>query len=299
MKKVTQDLLSDYPLPDHAGGDKRGRGRVLVVAGSMQIPGAALLASLSALRAGAGVLQVATCEAVAPQLGIAMPEAMVFGYPATSQGGIHPSACAKLAELAAECDAVLIGPGMTDQEATAELAVGLLRSVNGPNFAFDASAFIGLRAHLNMVRAHNDRVVVTPHSGEMAKFLGMPREEVEREPLAAAQEACRLSGSVVVLKGVSTYIVSPSRESWFCEHGCVGLATSGSGDTLGGIVAGLLARGTGPAPAAIWSVYIHAEAGQRLTRKTGSVGFLAREIPGEIPRILEDFGSIRPRQAGE
>ena len=183
------------------------------------------------------------------------PEAMVFGYPATSQGGIHPSACAKLAELAAECDAVLIGPGMTDQEATAELAVGLLRSVNGPNFAFDASAFIGLRAHLNMVRAHNDRVVVTPHSGEMAKFLGMPRAEVEREPLAASQEACRLSGSVVV-EPVAGIMVLRARLRWpsdirlgrYAWRNRRRTSRTGNRSSAGGHLECLYPRGSGTAP---------------------------------------------------
>ena len=86
-----------------------------------------------------------------------------------------------------------------------------------------------------------------------------------------------------------THIVSPSGKSWLCDHGCIGLATSGSGDTLAGILAGLLARGAGVDRAACWSVFIHAEAGQRLTKSYGRVGFLAREIPQEVPRIMEDL----------
>jgi ADP-dependent NAD(P)H-hydrate dehydratase len=130
---------------------------------------------------------------------------------------------------------------------------------------------------------------VTPHSGEMAKFLEVSRQEVDREPLAAAQKAARLIGGVVALKGAITHIVSPSGESWLCDHGCIGLATSGSGDTLAGILAGLLARGVAPGLAACWSAYIHAEAGQRLTKRHGAVGFFAREIPGEIPGIMQDL----------
>ena len=135
--------------------------------------------------------------------------------------------------------------------------------------------------------------MVTPHAGEMAKFLGKPRDDVERDPLAAAKKTSALIGGVVALKGVRTHIASPSGEFWLCDHGCIGLATSGSGDTLAGIMVGLLARGAQPEEAALWSVYIHGEAGQRLTRKSGSVGFLAREIPDEIPRILEDLRSPR------
>jgi len=293
LQEITRALLTEHPLPEHEGGDKRDRGRLLVIAGSVEMPGAALLAALSALRAGAGILQIATCETHAPHLGIAMPEAMVVGCPVTSRGGIDPAASSRIVELALGCDAVLVGPGMADEEAIIELSVAVLKGVVGPYFVLDAAAFTCLRAHLETLTAKQGRIVVTPHAGEMAKFLEKPREDVERDPLAAAKKTTAVIGGVVVLKGVRTHIASPSGETWLCDHGCIGLATSGSGDTLGGIMAGLLARGAQPEQAAFWSVYIHGEAGQRLTRKSGSLGFLAREIPDEIPRILEDLRSTR------
>jgi NAD(P)H-hydrate repair Nnr-like enzyme with NAD(P)H-hydrate dehydratase domain len=133
----------------------------------------------------------------------------------------------------------------------------------------------------------------------MAKFLNITRDEVDGDPIGAARKAAVVVGGVVALKGKATHIVDPSGQLWLCEHGCIGLATSGSGDTLAGILAGLLARGAAPALAAAWSVYAHAEAGQRLAARNGAVGFLAREIPGEIPRILEDLreGVGRSRDA--
>jgi NAD(P)H-hydrate repair Nnr-like enzyme with NAD(P)H-hydrate dehydratase domain len=110
------------------------------------MPGAALLAALSALRAGAGILQIATCETHAPHLGIAMPEAMVVGCPVTSRGGIDPAASSRIVELALGCDAVLVGPGMADEEAIIELSVAVLKGVVGPYFVLDAAAFTCLRA---------------------------------------------------------------------------------------------------------------------------------------------------------
>src|SRR5947199_3610068 len=108
---VTADFLRAHPLPRHEeGGDKQVRGRVLVIAGSVEVPGAALLAGLGALRAGAGVLQIATCRSAAPHLAIAMPEAKVVGCSETAAGGIDLSNAARLAEAASHCDAVLIGP---------------------------------------------------------------------------------------------------------------------------------------------------------------------------------------------
>jgi ADP-dependent NAD(P)H-hydrate dehydratase len=290
LQKITPAFLLHHPLPDHrAASDKQQRGRVLVIAGSVENPGAALLASQGALRAGAGLLQVATCQSAAPHLRIAMPEALVVGCAETSGGGIDPSALPRLVELASGCDCVLLGPGMVDADAVEALTLALLREAVGPCYVLDASAFVQMRTHRDDFISQRGRIVVTPHSGEMAKFLGVTRKEVDREPLAAARKAAAVIGGVVALKGAVTHIVSSSGESWLCEHGCIGLATSGSGDTLAGILAGLLARGGAPGPAACWSAYLHAEAGQRLTKSRGAVGFLAREIPGEIPRIMEDL----------
>ena len=109
---VTRHFFCDNPLPSHEeGGDKQVRGRILIIAGSVQVPGAALLAGLGALRAGGGILQIATCRSVAPHLGMAMPEAMVVGCRETAAGGIDPAEAARLAQLGSDCDAVLIGPG--------------------------------------------------------------------------------------------------------------------------------------------------------------------------------------------
>jgi hydroxyethylthiazole kinase-like uncharacterized protein yjeF len=286
---VTPELLRAHPLPRHEQeGDKQARGRVLVIAGSVEVPGAALLAGLGALRAGAGILQIATCGSAAPHLAMAMPEAMVAACRETPAGGIDPSNAPRLTELGSGCDAVLIGPGMMDNAAVAELTAELLKRLEGPVFVLDASAFATLKTGAMQARRAG-RVVVTPHSGEMAKFLDLSREDVDGDPLRAARKAATVLQAVVAMKGASTHVVSADGEAWLCQNGSIGLATSGSGDTLAGILAGLLARGTHPAVATIWAVYMHGEAGRRLARRNGTFGLLAREIPGEIPSIMQEM----------
>ncbi len=286
---VTPDFLHTHPLPRHEQEcDKQARGRVLVVAGSVEMPGAALLAGLGALRAGAGILQIATCRSAASHLAMAMPEAMVVGCRETPAGGIDPANASRLTELGSGCNAVLIGPGMMDEAAVAELTSELLKRLETPVFVLDASAFATLNPTA-LPGGHAGKIVVTPHSGEMAKFLALPREEVERAPLHAARQAAAALQAVIAMKGASTHVVSPDGEAWLCENGSIGLATSGSGDTLAGILAGLLARGTHPALATVWAVYMHAEAGRRLAKRNGTLGLLAREIPGEIPGIMQEL----------
>ena len=127
----------------------------------------------------------------------------------------------------------------------------------------------------------------------MAKLLGVSRSEVESDMLAAGRRAPAEIGAVVALKGAETYIVDPSSGAWLFEGGSIALGTSGSGDTLAGIIAGLLARGAKAAQATLWAVYMHGEAGRRLSTKHGALGALAREIPTEIPSIMRDMSEVR------
>jgi ADP-dependent NAD(P)H-hydrate dehydratase len=279
--------LHFHPLPKHQSGDKHSRGRVLVIAGHLDVPGAALLAGLGALRAGAGVLRIATCRTNAPHIGAAMPEAMVVGCAETSAGEIAVQDVRRLVDLASSADAVLIGPGMLDEASVGELCSKLLE-VDGPHFILDAAAFTSLR-DIELPKRQQGRIVCTPHFGEMAKFLKLDREVVEKDPLGAARSAASRLQAVVAMKGASTHVVSPQGEALLNHHGTIGLATSGSGDTLAGILTGLIARGAAPFLATAWAVYMHAEAGRRLAARIGPLGLLAREIPGEIPAIMREF----------
>jgi ADP-dependent NAD(P)H-hydrate dehydratase len=280
--------LRSHPLPTHQAGDKHSRGRVLVVGGNVDVPGAASLAGLGVLRAGAGVLRIATCQTNAPHMAALLPEAMVVGLKENSAGEIAAENSRRLIDLASTCDVVLIGPGMVHEASVGQLCSTLMSHVNGPLFVLDAAAFTVLRS-IELPENKRGRIVCTPHAGEMAKFLKKEREGVEKDPLAAARDASSRLGAVVAMKGASTFVVGFGGEALLNEHGSIGLATSGSGDTLAGILAGLLARGAAPFVATAWAVYLHAEAGKRIADRIGDLGLLAREIPEEIPRIMRDL----------
>lgn len=288
---LTAGLLRRMALPQPEEGSKEGRGQVLIVAGSAEVPGAALLAAVSALRAGAGKLQVATVASIAPHLGTAVPESMVIGLSETPDGGIEYRGAAKrVSPMAERANAVLVGPGMVEGEDTTKLTVALLSKAPYQSFALDAASLVDLQRHADIVRACEGRVVITPHAGEMAQLLDRSREEVEAEPLDAARAASDLLRAVVVMKGAKTHVVDPDGSAWAYEGGSVGLATSGSGDVLAGILVGLIARGATPSQAALWAVLLHGEAGSRLAQTCGPLGFLARELAAEVPTILRDLG---------
>lgn len=131
------------------------------------------------------------------------------------------------------------------------------------------------------------RVIITPHAGEMANLLGVDRAGVEADPMSAASRLTKEFGLIVIMKGSQTVITAPDG-IWRYEGGGVGLATSGSGDVLAGIVAGLAARGAEPVAAAMWSVFLHGEAGSQLATKVGPLGFRAREIADLIPKLMSE-----------
>jgi ADP-dependent NAD(P)H-hydrate dehydratase len=288
---ITADFLRRNPLPLPFGEvDKNVRGRVVVVGGNREVPGAVLLAAMSALRSGAGKVQIATIAQSALGLGLAIPEARVVGLSENGNGDIDPENAGPILSRIKSEDALVIGPGMLDDEAAGALAAAILSGSEGPSFVLDAAALTGLRNSPECVKKHAGRVVLTPHAGEMATFLDVPIESIEADPPGAARRAAAATGAVVVMKGSRTHIASPQGEIWQSAHGNFGLAVSGSGDTLSGIIGGLLARGASALLAAQWAVFMHGEAGDRLKDKHGLLGYLASEIPAEIPRIMADFG---------
>lgn len=290
LPDVDPALLAQHPLPPlPSHSDKDARGRVFVVAGGAEVPGAAVLTGMSALRAGAGKLQVAATSLFAQHLAFALPEARVIVAPSDAVGDYGSGAVEALAKSVQRCDAIIVGPGMIDETAACALAVGLAEQAEEAAFLIDAAAMAGLRGHSERLAAHRGRLVVTPHAGEMAGMLECDKEEVLADPLAAGRQLAADIGAVVAMKGVTTYVVTPDGQAFQHRGGSVGLGTSGSGDVLAGVIGGLLARGAPPLIATLWGVYLHGRAGARLAQRIGPLGFLAREISDEIAPALAEL----------
>ncbi len=283
---VDDALLRRWPLPElEARLGKEARGAVLTVGGSVQNPGAVLLAAVAALRAGAGKLQIATARSLAGHLAVAVPEARVIGLPERRSGELARGCGRVLRSELSVCDALLVGPGMVEDEAAFDMMKACARAPSDRTVVLDASAL-----HvLGTSKIATSRVVATPHAGEMAQLIGCERREVLAAPCAIAKEAAKRLGVVVALKGEETYVVAPDGTAFCNTAGNVGLGMSGSGDTLSGVIAGLAARGADPLQAAVWGVYVHARAGDVLAAKTGPLGYLARELLGEVPVVLSSM----------
>ena len=284
---VTPDLLRNWPLPAPEGG-KESRGRTLIIGGSAQTPGAILLAAEAALRSGAGKLQVATAAGVASHVAVALPEALVQGLPESESGALHPRGVEELAELVRDASAVLVGPGMADAAGSARFVAALLPEVEGP-VVLDALALARITEDPTCLHQVGARAVLTPNPDELAKMLGIEPDEVGADPAGAVRALADETKAVVALGGATSWVAAPDG-SWWCDHsGSTGLGVSGSGDVRAGIVAGLLARGAAADQAAVWSAHLHGRAGERLAAAVGKVGYLARELPPEVPRALAEI----------
>ncbi|WP_323144088.1 NAD(P)H-hydrate dehydratase [Massilia phyllosphaerae] len=301
-RDIDDNLLRSWPLPVPSGeGDKEVRGHVLILGGSREMPGAVILAATAAMRAGAGKLTIATGRSVAQLVALAIPESRVLGLAENEAGGFTVEAVAALDPLADKINAILVGPGMQDEAATARLVHALLPRLEGSNTSVlldaeamgailqppDAAAGTEAGAAVNAPFRFNVPVLLTPHAGEMAHLTGIDKDAIQDDPDRHALEAAQRWNAVVALKGARTVIATPDGDCWQHEGGNVGLATSGSGDVLAGIIAGLAARGADLAQAVSWGVALHARAGVRLAERLGTLGYLARELPEEIPALLE------------
>jgi ADP-dependent NAD(P)H-hydrate dehydratase len=293
--EINDTLLRDWPLPQpHAQGDKEERGRILIVGGSPEMPGTVILAAIAALRAGAGKVQIATCASIAPVVAGAVMEGRVFAMPETAAGGIASAAAEALIERARQADAVLIGPGLIDKQSTAVLLEHLLRDLDGMPMALDAGALTSLNEARHEDVPLGENIVITPHAGEMASLLQCEQAEIARDPVEAILKASEKFKTNIVLKGAETLLAVQGGPLYRHRAENVGLATGGSGDALAGLMGGLLARGASPPQAAAWAVYVHARAGERLARRIGPLGFLARELLSEFPSLLAELENARP-----
>ena len=284
---VDAGLLRDWPLPE-PGSDKEERGRLLVVAGSRETPGAGLLAVEAAFRVGAGKVQLATARSCAASLAVVAPELRVIGLAEDEAGNIEPDEADRVLDRARGSSAVLLGPGFMDPACAAALVGRLVPGLQG-TVVLDALASAYVTGAPERVGDLDATVVLTLNPAELAHCLDIDAEEVQAD-LETYAAALAHRTRAVVLCGGSTKVVAHGDDLWRVEAGNSGLGMAGSGDVQSGLVTGLLARGAEPVQAAVWGAFLHATSGDRLAERVGPVGYLARELAGEVPGLLAELG---------
>lgn len=281
---ITLELLKTQPLPEYPPeADKTTRGRLLIVAGSRNLPGAAILAARAALRSGCGGVRLVTPESIATAIGIAIPELMVIPLPELASGTVASGASDLILEQAAHCTAAVFGPGLGSNLDTDQLLRNLAASFPLPT-VLDASA---LRAWGKIETFFTAPRILTPHSAEMSALTAQSEEEVEVHRPEITSQAAHTAQAVVVLKGRETLIANGDQEVYKNTAGTRGLGTAGSGDVLAGLIGGLLAQmPEEPTRAAMWGVHLHALAGEACEKDLGDDGMTASDLITRLPGVL-------------
>lgn len=279
--------LGNHPLPVHGmGTTKNSRGRVLAIGGSRTVPGALRLTGEAALRVGAGKLQLATVASAAMTLGLLVPEAGSIALPENGDGEIADTG-SSLQSALEHCDVVVLGPGISDPDAASNLLEQVLQMRRTDlAIVIDAIAIGCLKHFQRQMQEFAGDLVLTPNHAEIAVLTGTDEKHIADQPESIARQVAADTNAVVALKGTSTVVAAPDGHLLDYAGGGTGLATAGSGDVLAGAIGGLLSRGTAPLVATGWGVWLHGQSGRRVANLDGPLGFLARDLPQEFPKLL-------------
>jgi hydroxyethylthiazole kinase-like uncharacterized protein yjeF len=286
LELVEEATVRPFFLKRKKDTHKGSYGHVLVVAGSLGKSGAAALAGRAALRTGAGLVTVATAAGVLPSVARTMAELMTEPLPETPERTIAASALPRAVELLRGKNAVLVGPGLTTHPSTAEFVSGFLPKIKVP-VVIDADGLNIVAAHPDVLRRLAAPAVLTPHPGEFARLVGRTSEEVLRHRLELVPEFAAKHGLTVVLKGYRTLIAAPDGRVFVNPTGNPGMATGGTGDVLGGMIASELGQEKDILGAVLSAVYAHGLAGDIAAERLGEKSLVAGDIIRYLPPALK------------
>jgi NAD(P)H-hydrate epimerase len=273
-----------------AASHKGDHGHLLAVAGSRNKSGAAVLLARGALRAGVGLITVATTTSAQERVAVQQAEVMTEPLAETADGEMAAAAAPVALELLTRRDALALGPGLGTGDETREAVRAIVAGSTAP-MVIDADGLHALATSPDALPLPERRrpVVLTPHPGEAARLLGIETTEVQTDRLAAARRLALTSAAVVVLKGHQSIVACPTGRIGISSAGNPGMATGGTGDVLTGVLGALLASGLSAWDSARLAVFVHADAGDRAARRLGQDGMIASDLIDELPAALAEL----------
>ncbi len=274
-----KELVSHLMPKRHQNSNKGSYGKVLIIAGSKDMPGAAHLACLGALRMGAGLVCLASEESVLDIIKGRLSEPIYVSV------GDSESDTEKLIEYAQTCSAVLIGCGLGKSEKITHRVCKLIRSISAP-IILDADGINAISGNINVLSEAKGNIVLTPHPLEFSRISGLHISEIQKNRIKSALDFSKKYGCTLLLKGAGTVIAEKGERVIINTSGNSALSKGGSGDVLAGMIASLLAQGASCGDAAVCAAYLHGAAGDSLSMEFSEYGVLPSEIPERAARIL-------------
>lgn len=280
--EIVREIIPMRPVDAHKGTF----GNLVTIAGSKGMMGAATLSGISSLKTGAGLCHLAVPDSKLSD--VMALELVCHSLPSTKEGSFSKDSLKGLRELVDKVDAVVLGPGISTNEETAELVCDLVKEISIPCIV-DADALNSIAFRKETLGRASENFVLTPHPKELARLMECSVSEIQSDRITAAIEAAQKYGCTVLLKGAMTVIANSNKEVFINPTGNPGMATAGSGDVLSGIIGGLLAQRTDPFQAAVSGAYIHGRAGDILSDELGQAGIIAGDIQRIIPLAIKSI----------
>ena len=276
-------------LPRRApDGHKGTYGKVLVVAGSRGMSGAAVLCGRAALRSGAGVVQVACPADVQPVVATAYPGYTTLAIRQHADGTFGDGAAGELVEVARGADVIAIGPGLGRSDATVAFVRRVLADLPSATVVLDADGLFAVSPFRDDFANRTTTLVMTPHPGEFARLTGKPAPATDREREGQAVDFASRFGGVMLLKGAGT-VVTDGVNVYRNTTGNPGMATGGSGDVLSGIIAALIGQGLGAFDAAVLGAWVHGRAGDLGAAVLGQTALNATDLLDYLPAAFKEL----------
>ncbi len=263
-------------------------GHALLIGGARGFSGAMTMAAGAAVRSGVGLVSVLVPRSLATSVACAVPEAMVYPGDETAGGSLARGGWTGAIGDIARFDAILVGPGMTACDDTRGIVQDVLGGGKAVPVILDADAINVLKLRDGLLKTAGKPVVLTPHPGELARFLETGADAVQADRIGHAQRTAEEGGAVVVLKGAGTVVAAPAGRTHVNLTGNPGMAAGGMGDVLAGFLAGLLAQGFDSLDAARASVYLHGRAGDMVAFRQCQVGMSAGDVIASLPAALRE-----------
>ncbi|MBI5327749.1 MAG: NAD(P)H-hydrate dehydratase [Deltaproteobacteria bacterium] len=289
-EKISWELLDRGSIkkllkPRHSNTHKGSFGHVFVLAGSVGKTGAAAMASVGAMRVGAGLVTLGIPESLNPIMAKKLTEVMTLPLPESASGVLGYEAFDKIAKFIKDKEVLVIGPGLTAEGPVKKLVLRLVMESKIP-LVIDADGINCLVSDVKILKKAKAPIVITPHPGEMARLVDVAAKHVQADRLGIASGFAKENKVIVVLKGAMTVIAEPFGSVFINPTGNPGMATAGTGDVLAGMIGGFIAQGYDPIDASNIAVYIHGLAGDEVAREKGQVGIIASDILDILPNVL-------------
>ena len=289
LRLLTQEWVGANLPEREVTAHKGSCGSVAVIAGSAGMTGAAALTAQGAMRAGAGRVRVGIPRSLHDVLETKVTEAMTRPLPEVRQRRcLSVRALGDVLELVGSSDVAAVGPGLGRHRETMELVRRLFASTNLPPIVVDADGLFAIGDDLSILQRMKTPVVMTPHSGEMARLSGWSVQQVGEDPVGVTRQVAQCTEAVVLLKGSPTVIASADGRTFVNPTGNAGMATAGAGDVLTGLIAGLMAQGVAGQDASCMGAYLHGAAGDRSRDDLGEWGMMAGDLLDRLPQSYLD-----------